>query len=342
MLNHDECQFHHVLELLPHGNGGLQVQRFPQRVYNHLDSPTGRRMAQKGAGCEVRLVTASPIVAPTFGAPDDEVTVVVYRGQVEIAQHLIPPGVIRTIRCETPDAFAIIDHDCLSGPFDSAVWRFQIWGTATWHGVTTYGHERRPPRPEELPKRRYLAYGSSITQGSWSTYAMQTARRLGADIWNYGMGGSCLCESVMADFLGGSELTVDVISLELGVNMRSAFSPEEFAERAGRLLDRVASGHPNTPIGVITAFPNSEHFRKNGPSTARRNQDAYDEYLRQWVAGHPMRNGLIELIEGREILTDFTGQRGDLLHPGLWASIEMGERLATRLESLIRRSAGLL
>lgn len=335
MLTHDDCQFHHVRELLPHGNGGLQLQRFPQQVYNHLDHPRGRWIARKCVGCEVRLVTSSPVVAPTFGAPEDEVTVVVFRGQVEIAHHLIQPGSIRTIRCETPDSFAIVDHGCISSPFDPAVWRFQIWGPATWHGVSTYGHERRPPSAEELPRRRYLAHGSSITHGSWSTYAMQAARRLGADIWNYGMGGSCLCESVMADFLGGHEQPFDVISLELGVNMRGTYAPEIFAERAGRLLDSVAAGHPDTPIGVITIFPNSEHHLKDGPSAAGRYQDAYDDFLRLWVARNQGRNAPTELIEGREILTDFTGHRGDLLHPSLWASIEMGERLAARLESLL-------
>lgn len=330
MLIHDDCQFHHVCELLPHGNSGLQLQRFPQRVFNHLDHPTGRRIAQKAIGCEIRLVTSSPVVAPIFGAPEDELTVVVYRGQVEVAQHLIQPGTIRTIRCETPESFASVDQHCLGGPFDPAVWRFQIWGNATWHGIGTYGHERRPPTPAELPRRRYLAHGSSITMGSWSTYVMQTARRIGADVWNYGMGGSCLCEPVMADFLANHGKAFDVISLELGVNMRGSYSSEEFAERAGSLLDRVACGHPDTPIAVITIFPNAEHHRKDGPSVAGRNQDAYDDILRQWVARNRHRRVPVELIEGREILTDVTGHRGDLLHPGLWASIEMGERLAAR------------
>ena len=335
MLIHDDCQFHHVQELEPHPNGGLQLQRFPRHTCDRLDAPRGRFISQQCVGCEVRMVCTGPSVAPTFGAPEQDVTLVVFRGEVELAEYQIPVGTIRTIRCDTPPSFNYMDPDALSGAFHPDVWRFQVYGVTTWHGVASYGHQLRPPTAEELPRRRYLAHGSSITHGSPTTYAMQTARRLGADIWNYGMSGACMCEAPMAEYLGSLEQDFDVITCELGINMRASYTPEQFIERAGRLLDSIAAGHPRTPLGVITVFPNSENHRISGDKTLGQTQAAYDAFLRQWVADNQNRAAPTELIEGRDILTSITGHRGDMVHPTIWGSIEMGERLAARLEALL-------
>ena len=71
MLIHDNCQFHHVQELLPHANGGQQLERFPASVHRHLDGTRGRWIAQHCAGCEIRTVSSGPVLALTLGAPGE-------------------------------------------------------------------------------------------------------------------------------------------------------------------------------------------------------------------------------------------------------------------------------
>ena len=50
--------------------------------------------------------------------------------------------------------------------FSSNVWRV-LFGryAAVFHELDAYGYEIRPPLPEELPRRRLLCYGSSVTIG---------------------------------------------------------------------------------------------------------------------------------------------------------------------------------
>ena len=68
------------------------------------------------------------------------------------------------------------------------------------------GENIRPPPPHDLPALRYLAYGTSIThgfdaEGPHLTYVGHTARLLGANLINLGVGGSAHCEPELADYI---------------------------------------------------------------------------------------------------------------------------------------------
>src|SRR5690606_38413608 len=90
-------------------------------------------------------------------------------------------------------------------PFSARTWRLLIrGGSVVYRGVS--GEGIRPPEAADLPKLKMLAYGTSITQGAHATrehltYASLTARRLGADLYNLGTGGSAFCENAMADHI---------------------------------------------------------------------------------------------------------------------------------------------
>ena len=71
---------------------------------------------------------------------------------------------------------------------------------------TIEGKAVRPPETNEVPRLRYLAYGTSIThgfhcEGPHPSYVGQTARHLGADLINLGVGGSAHCENELADYI---------------------------------------------------------------------------------------------------------------------------------------------
>jgi hypothetical protein len=224
-------------------------------------------------------------------------------------------------------------------PFSKHVWRVMFGGTKNepviLYGVT--GKGIRPPKADEVPAVRYLAYGTSITQGSSATrahlcYAAQTAWRLGADLINLGSGGSCHCENVFADYIAGRE-DWDIATLSLSVNMQS-FALEEFHNRVNYMVNTVAGSNPNRPVACITLFP---YFRDMGlqqeglvPGGA---PEEYRQILRDVVEKCPHPN--VHLIEGPELLTDLSGLTYDILHPSDLGMIQIGENLAKRLQALL-------
>ncbi len=108
--------------------------------------------------------------------------------------------------------------------------------------------EIRPPKKNEIPANKILAYGTSITHGACSqvfsnTYISQLALRLGMDILDNGMGGSCFCEPEVANWIKDTEC--NLILLELSVNMIYGYTDEEYKERAGNIIkNALSTGKP--------------------------------------------------------------------------------------------------
>lgn len=86
------------------------------------------------------------------------------------------------------------------------------------------------PTPDQLPKKTYLAYGSSITHGSLcliqpDSYVFRTAQALGVDYLNLGFAGNALMEEEMAKYIV-SRKDWDFASVEMGINTTER--PEQF------------------------------------------------------------------------------------------------------------------
>jgi lysophospholipase L1-like esterase len=128
----------------------------------------------------------------------------------------------------------------------------------------------------------------------------------------------------------------DWITLELGVNMRSTFTPEAFEQRSRFLIGEIASSHPGKPVFLITVYPNAES-PENGaqPSDMQARQSAYCEILRTIAAEN--RSGNLHLIEGADVLSDYSGMTKDLIHPGDYGHTEMGLNLARIIKGKISR-----
>jgi lysophospholipase L1-like esterase len=181
-----------------------------------------------------------------------------------------------------------------------------------------------------------LSYGTSITHGAAATaghltYVAQTAWRLRADLINLGVGGSAWCERELADYIAERE-DYDIVTLALSVNMiGGGFSDDEFRARVTHMIDRVSAAHPDQPVACITLYP---HFRDFGDDTEGAEHSArFRQILRESVAGLSRSN--MTLVEGPELLADAGGLTTDLIHPGDLGMIQMGERLAARLQDLL-------
>lgn len=349
---YNQLAFHNVAELEEaDGLPGRILQRFPKEVRNglgHGSYERGRFIAQASTGCEIRFVTDAEMIRITLSATVEDGDVVVYNGDYFHSMHRLRTGVTETLQLDKPALFGMMKPEVLEqGRFSPHVWRIVISRNyypglafqAAFHRLETFGHEVRPPRSEELPARTILAYGSSITHGSGATvhhnaYIQQTARRLGADVMNKGLGGACLCEKGIADYLihhGGW----DMATLELGVNMREMFTPDEFEERARYLVEGMLAHHPGKPVALISIFPNSADGMKDDSHSLAVANRTFNERLlsiyRDLSAEHPH----LHFVEGRSILTDFSALAVDLIHPSDYGHTLMGQHLAEALGGIL-------
>ncbi|NGZ75356.1 SGNH/GDSL hydrolase family protein [Saccharibacillus alkalitolerans] len=332
----DGAAFHGAAELEPAPAGGVYLRRIPAFVRRRLGA-RGRFIAAESTGCELRFVTSSQTADVTLSLPVQAGTVTVYRGGMFHSEHRLPAGEIRTLRLTAPPRLQTADAARLSASgFAPDVWRVRFArGEAVYYGLNAFGEEVRPPTAGELPRTRLLAYGSSITHGgeqSRSAYIDQAARRLGADLYNLGMSGSCLCEAEMIDWIAGRD-DWDIVFLELGVNMRDGMGGEEFREKVRYALERIAARHPDKPMFLTTIYPNFATLGEESPK-AREQDLLFNGILREEV--RRLNHDRLHLIEGDTVLDDPGGLSCDLIHPADEGHIRMGENLARQIRETLR------
>jgi len=336
---HENVELHNVEEARAvAGRDGVRLQRVPERVRTQLNEGAQFRMLQPD-NAEIRFVsddgparvtvssTGETDVTLFYGAFDGRARYVVRDEPTTIE---VPPVPVRLRQLAAPywrdQPFAPqVARLILGGRRREPLFLHQIEGD----GV-------RPPSQEELPKLRYLAYGTSIThgfdaEGPHLTYVAQTAWHLGSDLINLGVGGSAHCELELADYIA-TRSDWDVASLALSVNMHG-FLLDEFSRRVSYMVNTVAGKNPNRPVACVTLYP---YFRDFGTedegSQCGGTPEQYRQALRDAVAACPHPNA--HLVEGPELLTNIGGLTADLIHPSDNAMIEMGRNLADRLRSL--------
>ena len=198
--------------------------RVPLSLCGHLSERGSMEMHQP-TNSEIRFYSESDSIKITLSAVEGEVHGVLFNGPFMTRERLIigeEPVTLEFSRSEILRLYR--KRGMKQGAFDVGIWRLLFaggGGRLIFHAVEGAGI--RPPKENELPALRYLAYGTSLTAGRAATaphltYAFQTAWRLGADLLNIGSGGSCFCEAEMADYLA-SRNDWDFATLGLSVNM---------------------------------------------------------------------------------------------------------------------------
>lgn len=337
---YQNVEFHNVAEIKPH-DGGVALQRVPESVRTHLNPGAQQRVMQPGC-CEIRFalergararVRLSTVMDKGWGR---ETAITVFFGDYchRIMTVSTEP---ETIEIGWNERFSDCYSDILKMPhnFSPHVVRLMMrGGQVAFHGAE--GDGLRPPRQDELPSLRYLAYGTSITHGAAAsaphlTYVAQTARRLGADLLNFGVGGSCHAEPEFADYFAARD-DWDIASLSLSVNMMG-FEKDVFEERVRYMIHTVAGAHPDKPVGGITIFPHFGDFEAFDAERVAK-VETFRQILRNAVRDCPTDNA--HTIEGPDILRNVNGLTTDLIHPADDGMIEMGRNLAEALGALLR------
>jgi hypothetical protein len=335
------AHLHNVDHVEPNADGdGVRLSRVPREVWAKLNT-MGKTRAFAAAGAELRfnLVGAEARVFLRFvenrggKAQDWPVLAELYQGGflmrcVEFGQTWTSI-VIR----KRSNSAALANESAERGAdgFDPALVRLMLPYMPETQLLRIEG-EITPPRADQVPARCYLAYGSSITHGSYAlrtgeTYPAQVGRALGANVLNLGFGAAAFLEPEMAQWIAGRQ-DWDFASLELGVNLLRPVTTEQFARRVDIFLRTIVTAQPRRPVFVIDIFTSGKEFEAN-PKRAE-----FRQVVRDAVAG--LRSNYVQHVDGRRLLTRSTGLCFDLLHPSSDGFNEIAARLSAEMEPTLR------
>jgi lysophospholipase L1-like esterase len=337
MVIYENIELHNVTELEANkAINGVILRRIPRRVREELNE-RGKIVSSESSGCELRFVTPAPrFTVSLFSQTNGQV--IVYKGDYLHSKHHLSAGQVKTLDLSQPERFSSVQWEVLShSRFSPDVWRIFIGrNIVTFVDIETFGHPIRPPKENEKPHIRMLSYGSSITHGPGDnnqlTYVYEAARRSHIDVYNLGLSGACHCEHKMSDFIANRD-DWDMATLELGINMRIIFEPKQFKERVHYLLDQLIERYPKKPIALITIYPNFG-THPQGINDIFLKEEAFNETLREYILQKNHKQ--LYLLEGENILSDFSGLSCDLLHPSETGYIYMAENLSFFLKRMVK------
>ena len=337
---HDGLEFHNIVELVEvEGEKGLRIQRAPESVRKLVNEGTAGVMMSP-AGSEIRFRLADGCDSATVTLSSKEgATGYIYHGPFQGGSFVLGAEPMDIKVTPSKRASLLTKEDYRGAQYDPNLFRL-IFGGHYPEPVMYHGHSEgiALPREGDVPKRTYLAYGSSITHGTEFvggaiSYPAHVAWKLGYDCRNLGASGCCLCEPEFADFL--AEQKADLVTLELSVNMLgSQFTAEDFRKRAGYLVERIVDADPERQVVCITIFT---HYNDINPRYCSGNDKATAGEIRQVlrdIVKHLARPNL-HIMEGPELLGDIGGLTQDLIHPGARGMIQIGEELARRIKAEI-------
>lgn len=342
----DKVDFHNIEATYNHkGIDGVLLGRIPESVSNNL-SRAGQIMMICPSGSEIRFVSDTYPVKVTLSV--DKIMEKIGQGLLTDA-HVFFGGFQtrqRFLITQKKTAFEIImppnfkemaEKVASKEPFSFNVCRVRFWGTMMsspirFHGIEAKGNIR-PPQAHELPKLRYLAYGSSLTQGAYASgphlsYINLVALKLGADVINLGSCCSAYCEPEIADYIAGRN-DWDFATLALSVNMVKEYSPKEFSKRVKYMVNKIAESNRKRPVICITIKPYYGDYLKS------EKPDLYRKILRDIVKDYPFNN--VYLVEGQQLMPDVAGGLSlDMVHLGDYGMIQIADNLTKKIIPILQ------
>ena len=332
------AQLHNVdhVEANP-GGDGFRLSRVPRAVWEKMNA-MGKTRSFAAAGAELRfnLVGSEARVFLRYvenrggKAQGWPVLAELYQGAF-LMRCIEFRETWTEIVIRRPSNLAKLSEEAMPrgpGGFDSSLVRLALPYMPETQLLRIDG-EIAPPRPDQVPTRSYLAYGSSITHGSYAlrsgeTYPAQVGRALGVNVFNLGFGAAAYLEPEMADWIA-SRQDWDFATLELGVNLLRPITTDEFARRVDRFLKPIVAAHPTRPIFVIDIFTSGKDLEAD-PKRAE-----FRRVVRDAVGA--LRSKHVRHLEGRRLLTRTSGLCFDLLHPSADGFNEISDRLVNELQA---------
>ncbi|MBQ8509821.1 MAG: hypothetical protein IJ493_07945 [Clostridia bacterium] len=334
---YNNFELYNIAELIPAEDGGHYMSRVPSHVRAAM-SEQGQRMAIGLTGCEMRFVINNGKAEITLQTTQPGVTTyaLLYYGGVQAGWQTVRHYIYdhpTTITIEPPagmDTLRAIS-DAAGYPYSPEVCRI-VFECGSLILLDAKG-DVRPPKADEVPSRRFMMYGSSITHGSLActpnmTYLEQISRRLGMDMYSFGFAGSCCMERAVCDYICAQDETNprrwDFAVFELGINVLH-IAEDDFASRVKYLLDTAQAKNPGKKLFVIDIYYHSGDLL-GSPKT-----DAFRRIVREACEG---RENVMH-IDGRTLLTSARGLSADFTHPNVDGVSEIAQNLGRILEENI-------
>lgn len=318
---------HNVAELFEDG-AGIGFSRIPMTLRATLNE-NARLRAAFTTGCELRFNLHSAQAVITLQMLEQPALIELYHGTFFAGAHIVQttPTSITLVPPSRLDLLRTLHQDTRSA-FDPDLYRVVLPWTPEVRLLALEG-ELAPPRAGQLPAHRWLAYGSSITQGNSGVrpsgmYAMRAAQRLGVDLLNLGFGGGAHLEPQLADYIASRD-DWDFASLELGINLVNRdISEDVFAARVDYFVGTIAA--VGKPVFVIDMFP----FYGDYDGTLGERPHRFREIVRAAVMEHI---NLVSL-KGETLLMPLHLQ-SDGLHPSPQGMEEIADNLARTIAGVV-------
>lgn len=312
---------------------GFRWCRVPEDVYESMETDLGKIMCRISTGVELRFVMKSDKVTIRMRTLGDDPCGVfhVYRGSIQgsCTDHEGKKAVGKEFEDFVIDQSKHLpmlrritkDFDY---PFDPEVVRV-IFDRGAFEIAEIIG-DVEPPKPEQMPAKTMLAYGSSITHGSNSidqshSWVSVVGHNLKMDCWNLGMAGSCCMEPALVDYMAreGENGKWDLAVLELGINVLDDWEEELFRERVDNTVKQIAGRNPEKPVYVISPFYCYADY--NGEEKIKRWREVVEQSVRE--LNYPN----VTYINGLDLLGDMSLISGDVVHPNIYGVDQIAHRL---------------
>jgi hypothetical protein len=320
------------------GRKGLLLQRIPDYVMEEVNE-IAKLKYRRPAGGEIRFVSANAPINVTLASYVEKSRACIYYGDFQAEEYIISeePVVIPI----NPPKYEL-DNNCIHRKelaFSPSVRRIVLDGGEV-HFIKISGEGIRPPTKNETPEKKFLAYGTSITQGKFSTtpmlsYVKATAWKLKADVLNYGCGASAMCDTILAEYFANRH-DCDFATFCLSVNMlMTGVSLDTFYEKARYMVYKFAANNPGKPVICIGLFPFHLDIglTREGYSP-KAEPDEYRQALKTIVDESGLKN--LYYIDGRALMPDFRGLSYDLIHPGNYGMTQIADNLYSFIKPLLQ------
>lgn len=329
------ADFHNVEELLKKNDKNeYRISRFPTSLITQLN-PVAQNSAYYTCGCELRFNLHSEEAVIYLRRDECNPDIMPY-GIVEIWQgdyqgryQMSPQPVgqnktaIRVKKMDPKEVVLLNNKE--QELFDPILYRVFIpydWG----HSIYAIEGDISLPKYYQIPKKKLLCYGSSITQGCGATvptgsYAYRLASKLKMDLRNLGMAGAAHLDEAMADYIANQKW--DIATLELGINIVD-WSIEKFEEKARNFIHKIASSHPEQPIYCISMFTSYADFQHKERMYSMRST------LQQIVK--ELKSPFIHYVDGSKCLSALTDLTSDAIHPSNFGMESIAEYLYHQIE----------
>ena len=326
-MRYQNVELHNIAEI----HDGV-LYRIPASLLPDLNEKAQAR-ASWTAGAEVRFKLVGESATVTLQMVEEPAIAEVYAGPFLMGWHIIQttPTAITVKRPEHYDVLLkVVAQD--GAPFAVDCYRVVLpWQFPV--RLLDIAGDVTPPARDQYPRQRWLAYGSSITQGTISirptdSYVMRTAHLLGVDLINLGFGGGAHCEQAMARYIADRD-DWDFATLEVGINMWWRFESPEFEARVRTFITTIARAHPDKWIFCLDMLPFRGDFGDD-----RDRLVALRRVVPQVVA--ELNQPKLVHIETQPLMPTLTGLSADALHPapgGMW-------QIASNLAGQIQRHLG--